>query len=86
MNIEGSLRKTLAVKENDMSVPVNFQTCQNELLRGTNSKINVCFVFFPSVECLLHCKVIIRYRNIVIITFCGYLLANTGMLRGALED
>jgi hypothetical protein len=44
------------------------------LLRGTNSKINVCSVFFPSVECLLHCKVIIRYRNIVIITFCGYLL------------
>ena len=46
----------------------------HELLRGTNSKINVCFVFFPSVECLLHCKVIIRYRNIVIIPFCGYLL------------
>ena len=46
----------------------------HELLWGTNSKINVCFVFFPSVECLLHCKVIIRYRNIVIITFCGYLL------------
>ena len=43
-------------------------------LRSTNSKINVCFVFFPSVECLLQCKVIIRYRNIVIITFCGYLL------------
>ena len=43
-------------------------------LRSTNSIINVCFVFFPSVECLLHCKVIIRYRNIVIITFCGYLL------------
>ena len=46
----------------------------HELLRSTNSKINVCFVFFPSVECLRHCKVIIRYRNIVIITFCGYFL------------
>jgi hypothetical protein len=45
----------------------------HEPLGGTNSKINVCFVFFPSVECLLHWKVIIRYRNIVIIAFCGYL-------------
>jgi hypothetical protein len=36
----------------------------HELLRGTNSKINVCFVFFPSVECLLHCKVIIYQCSI----------------------
>jgi hypothetical protein len=31
------------------------------------------FVFFHSVEYLLHCKVIFRYRNIVIITFCDHL-------------
>jgi hypothetical protein len=45
----------------------------HELLGATNSKNMLVLCFFPSVECLLHCKVIFRYRNIVIVTFCGYL-------------